>query len=414
MKVILSHPTGNANVRAVANAFAQENMLSAFYTTISCFPETFLDYLSGYHYFAEIKRRQYDPILKPYTEMLIPWMEAGRMLSTKFGFKALTKHETGVFSVNNIYREFDKAVASKLKLNKFTGVYAYEDGALHSFIKAKSLGLPRFYDLPIGYWRTARTLLEKEREKWPDWANTITGFSDSDEKLARKDQELSLATRIFVASKFTANTLDDYPGNLAPVEIIPYGFPPTVNMREYLTISKTRPLKLLFVGGLSQRKGIANLFSAVEKLKNHVELTIIGRKTNNNCPALNEALTKHRWIDGLSHDGILKTMKEHDVLLFPSLFEGFGLVITEAMSQGTPVITTNRTAGPDLIDHGHNGWLIEAGSTDALQESIEQILYSPSLIEKTGRAAMKTASERSWSLYGHELAKSLLKEQVLL
>ena len=52
-------------------------------------------------------------------------------------------------------------------------------------------------------------------------------------------------------------------------------------------------------------------------------------------------------------------MREHDVFVFPSLFEGFGLVITESMSQGTPVITTDRTAGPDLIKNDENGWLLK-------------------------------------------------------
>jgi glycosyltransferase involved in cell wall biosynthesis len=194
---------------------------------------------------------------------------------------------------------------------------------------------------------------------------------------------------------------------LAPIEVIPYGFPPTGGIRQYAKISQNRPLKLLFVGGLSQRKGIANLFSAVEKLKGHVELTVIGHKPKNNCPALNEALSKHRWINSLPHAEILKKMREHDVLLFPSLFEGFGLVITEAMSQGTPVITTERTAGPDLIEHGQNGWITEAGSTGALQESIEEILRHPQLIEQVGNEAMKTASTRPWNLYGHELSKAL-------
>jgi glycosyltransferase involved in cell wall biosynthesis len=410
MKLLLSHPTGNANVRAAANALAKENMLSVFYTTIACFPGSMLDHISNYDRFSEIKRRHYDPILKPYTKMLLPWFEAGRMLAPKLGLKELAKHEKSFFNINRIYKAFDKAVANKLKHDESYGVYAYEDGAFYSFTRAKALGLPCFYDLPIGYWRTSKILLDKEREKWPGWENTLTGFSDSDEKLARKDQELQLANRIFVASKFTAKTLENYPGQLAPIEVIPYGFPPTMGIREYAKISNTRRLKLLFVGGLSQRKGIANLFSAVEKLKDHVELTVIGQKPKNNCPALNEALSKHRWINSLSHAEILKTMREHDVLLFPSLFEGFGLVITEAMSQGTPVITTDRTAGPDLIDHGQNGWIIEAGSTRALQESIEEILYQPRLIEQVGREAMKTAGARPWNMYGYELAKALQAE----
>jgi glycosyltransferase involved in cell wall biosynthesis len=410
MKIVLSHPTGNANVRAVANALATKGMLNMFYTTISCFKGSMLDHISRYKYFSEIKRRQYDPILEQYTEMLLPWLEAGRMLAPKFGFKGLTTHESDFFNLARIYNEFDKKVANKLKWNNINGIYAYEDGAFHSFTEAMRLGLPRFYDLPIGYWRTARILLEEEKELWPDWAGTLNGLSDSDEKLARKDEELRLASKIFVASKFTASTLKNYPGQLAPIEVIPYGFPPPNGIREYVKISKNRPLKLLFVGLLSQRKGIANLFSAVDKFKNKVELTIIGRKPKNDCAALNEALSKHHWIESLSHVEVLKKMKENDVLLFPSLFEGFGLVITEAMSQGTPVITTDRTAGPDLIEHGYNGWLVAAGSTQALQETIEGILNRPDLIEQVGRAAMKTASLRPWSSYGNELAKSLSKE----
>ncbi len=407
MKIVFSHPTGNANVRAAANAFAKMDMLSKFYTTIASFPGSTLDLISKYPNFSEISRRQYDPALKPYTEMLLPWLEVGRMLAPKVGLKKLTKNEADFFNISRIYSEFDKKVAQKLKPGKLDGIYAYEDGAFHSFNRAEQLGLPRFYDLPIGYWRASRTLLEKEKEKWPDWANTLTGFSDSEEKLERKDQELKLATKILVASKFTAETLKSYKGQLAPVEVIPYGFPPPIDGRAYANISPSRPLKLLFVGGLSQRKGIANLFAAVEKLKGYVQLTVIGRKPVVNCAVLNNALSKHQWIDSLPHNEILKKMREHDVFLFPSLFEGFGLVITEAMSQGTPVITTDRTAGPDLIEHGHNGWIIEAGSTEALQESIEQILYKPSLIKQTGEAALKTAGERPWSVYGSELARSL-------
>ena len=119
------------------------------------------------------------------------------------------------------------------------------------------------------------------------------------------------------------------------------------------------------------------------------------------------ALARHRWIPSLPHADILRIMQAHDVLVFPSLFEGFGLVITEAMSQGTPVITTDRTAGPDLIEHGRNGWLVEAGSTTALQAAIEELLRRPESIAEAGRAAQETARRRPWAVYGQELAAAL-------
>ena len=142
-------------------------------------------------------------------------------------------------------------------------------------------------------------------------------------------------------------------------------------------------------------------------MRDHAELTVVGRKATEDCPALDQALARNCWIPSLPHDQILALMRTQDVLLFPSLFEGFGLVITEAMSQGTPVITTDRTAGPDLINHGENGWIIEAASTSALQRQVEEILQHPEQLAVVGKAAQETARQRPWKVYGDELAAAV-------
>jgi glycosyltransferase involved in cell wall biosynthesis len=233
-------------------------------------------------------------------------------------------------------------------------------------------------------------------------------LSDSQGKLDSKDEELRLADTIFVASRFTAKTLEDFQGKLAPVKVIPYGFPSVTSEKISAGFNGQRPLKVLFVGGLSQRKGIAYLFEAVSQLGKRVELTIVGSKASEVvCEPLNKALSQHKWIPSLANSEILKLMKSQDVLVFPSLFEGFGLVITEAMSQGTPVITTDRTAGPDLISNGENGWLIEAGSTEAIRTALEEILTNPESILKASIAARETARKRTWEAYGLELAEAI-------
>lgn len=407
--LVLSHPTGNANARAAALGLLQAGHLTSFQTSIATFPGDGLDRLSALPGLGELRRRRFDPALKDVTAMW-PWREAGRLLASRAGLRSLTRHERGAFCVDAVYRSLDRHIAQGLSKAGAAGagaaVYAYEDGALASFEAAQSLGIARLYDLPIGYWRAARRLLDAEQVRWPEWQSTLTGFLDSDEKLARKDQELRLADRIFVASSFTRQTLGDFPGSLAPIDVIPYGFPAVVGAREHTALAG-RPLKLLFVGGLSQRKGIADLFAAVRALGKHVELTVVGAKAVEGNAALDAALAAHRWIPSLPHDAILKLMREHDVFVFPSLFEGFGLVITEAMSQGTPVITTDRTAGPDLIEHGRNGWLVEAGNTAALQASIENLLQHPEQVAAAGREAMETARRRPWEVYGRELAEAV-------
>lgn len=407
--LILSHPTGNANVRAAVKGFAEAELLSRFYTTITSFPGSIWDKMSSLKIFSELKRRHYDAFLRPYTTTF-PLREAGRLAASKTGFSKLIEHEKGPFCIDEVYRNLDKRVArfiQKTEGHAAEAVYCYEDGALFTFRAAKRFGIQRFYDLPIGYWRSLQRLLQLEKERWPQWASTITTFFDSSEKLERKDEELRLANKIFVASKFTASTLKEFPGLLAPAEIIPYGFPAINQTQKFACNTTHRPLKMLFVGSLSQRKGIADLFKVANKLGAHAELTVVGQKTVSDCNALNTELSKHKWIPGLPHSEILKLMQRSDILIFPSLFEGFGLVITEAMSQGTPVITTERTIGPDIIRDGENGWLIKAGCTDSLLSGIEKLLYNFRYISDVGYAARETARCRPWSVYGKELTAAI-------
>ncbi len=416
MKLLSFHLTGNANVKAAIEGFATAGLLSEFHVTIAATPGSMLDRLGALGIFSEIRRRRFSLALKPFLRTW-PWLEVARILAKKGGFKKLTKQGSGPFHVDAVVQNLDKHVADSLKLavkNGVNAVYGYEDTAIFSFREAKRLGIQCLYDLPIGYWRTAHRLLETERQRWPEWIPTMPGLSDWDEKLERKEEELRMADRIFVASTFTANTLKEFPGTLAPVEIIPYGFPPVSNeVRIYQSFKNNRPLKILFVGSLSQRKGIADLFAVADDFGKKVKLTLVGSKPTNNCIVLENALAKHEYIPGLPHHEVLKLMRENDVFVFPSLFEGFGLVITEAMSQGTPVITTERTAGPDLIENGKNGWLIEAGSTSALKNAIGNLLEHPEIVEEAGRAAMETARKRPWNVYGKELAEAIQRKHLI-
>ncbi len=405
--VIFSHPTGNANSRAVLAALCDASLLAEFHTTVATYPGNFWSMLARTPIGREFERRTFTENAQRVTRQR-PWHELGRMVAGKARLGFLTGHETGPFCVDAVYRDLDRQVARRLHKWPCLGVYSYEDGALETFRTAKPLGIKCIYDLTIGYWRAARKLLEVERQRWPEWEATMLGFRDSEAKLARKDEELQLADHIHVASQFTKRTLGDYLGELPPIEVIPYGYPRVGEPRNVSQLGR-RKLKLLFVGGLSQRKGIADVFAVADELRESVELTVVGNGLVGSCKALSSSLSRHRWIKSLPHSQVLELMRDHDVLLFPSLFEGFGLVITEAMSQGTPVITTDRTAGGDLIEHGVNGWLIKAGNTDALRNQVEQILKDLDSIASCGEQARQSAARRPWSAYGRELAESVRK-----
>lgn len=406
-KITIYHPFGNANTRAAVDGIFKKGILESFHTCIACFEGSLLYKLSASGPLKEFRRRKFSNFLKKMT-YTYPLLELGRQISPKFKLNSLTKHEKGIFCIDNVCHDLDNKVAKYITKNKehIDGVYAYEDLALKTFSVAKANNIKCIYDLPIGYWRAMRSFLNEEREKNPEWAMTLGGFNDSDKKLQRKDDELKLADKIYVASSFTKKTLEMFPEKLADIEVIPYGFPPINSDRKYDEI-QDRKIKVLFVGGLSQRKGLSYFFDAIKRLEDKIEATVVGRGNIDECIALKNALSNVNYIPSLPHDEILKLMSSHDLFIFPSLFEGFGLVITEAMSQGTPVITTDRTCGPDIIHNGVDGWVVEAGNAVSIRKLLEGFIETPELLVKAGKEALKTASNRPWSVYEYELAESV-------
>lgn len=402
-RLIVSHPTGNANVRALTFSLAENGLLHHFYTSIAFFESSFVYRFLNIKLLSEFKKRTFPANIRNLTSNR-PTKEILRLVLQKLNHTKYTHHETGLFCIDKVYKDLDKYVARNIK--RETIVYSFEDGALENFRIAKTKGVDCFYDLPIGYWRAMRDLLEEERIKNPEWASTMETFKDSEVKLLKKDKEIALADHIFVASSFTKKTLELYPGMTPEISVIPYGFPPVFEQRKYQRL-RNRKLKILFVGGLSQRKGISYLFEAMKVLKERVSLTVVGKEPVKNCKILYKNLEEHQWISALSHAEILETMRNNDVLIFPSLFEGFGLVITEAMSQGTPVITTNRTCGADLISNEIDGWIISPGSTTAIVEKINEILEDPLSVEKVGKMAMVKARTRPWKVYGEEMVEAI-------
>ena len=315
-----------------------------------------------------------------------------------------TGHETGPLSIDAVMQSLDRRVGRRVEdAPGLTAVYAYEDGAAATFAAAAERGVQRIYDLPIGYWRVAHAIYKEEREREPEWLPTLTGALDSPEKLERKDEELRLAQTVIVASSFTKKTLESSPWPEKVVHNIPYGSPPAAAP----TFSRPagQPLRALFVGGLGQRKGLSYLLQALAMLPKSVHLTLLGRKTTERCRPLNEAVRSHRWIPTLSHAQVLEEMRRHDVLVFPSLFEGFGLVLLEAMSQGLPVIATPHTAAPDLIEEGREGFVVPIRSAEKIAEKLDLLASDPVLLCEMQQAAHEGALRFSWVNYRNRLAQ---------
>lgn len=399
MGILVSHPTGNANLRAVLRATERSGTLSEFWTTL-CLPPA----LIGAKVMPEQIRRKLSQ--RSFSEA--PWdktrvrpiREIARLGARGAGWAALIRHETGWASVDGVYRGLDRAVAQSLrKHNTARVVYAYEDGARDSFRAARDTGRFCVYDLPIAHWRTLRRLLEEEAERLPEWACTMEGLRDSAEKHARKDEEITLADHVLVASSFTLSSLTDQFGAV-PATVVPYGCPPptTASLSER---AAGEPLRLLFAGHLAQRKGIADLIAAVALLDIDWTLTLVGPKPAHTPAALDAFLESPRvhWLGTVPHATLLERMAEAHAFVFPSIVEGFGMVITEALSAGLPVITTPHTAGPDILTEGEDGFIVPIRNPAALAERITRLHDDEVMRQAMAAAARRTAASRSWTGY---------------
>jgi glycosyltransferase involved in cell wall biosynthesis len=410
--ILISHPMGNANVREAARALHDAGLLSEFWTSVAWDQKHLLNRILPRSLTRELGRRAFSHIGADQLHCH-PWVELGRLTARELHLSRFLRHEVGRFSVDAVCRSLDSRVATRLReAPPICGVYSYEDGALASFRAARRMGLKTIYDLPIGYWRSYRELMQEEADLQPEWAVTLQGRGDSDEKLRRKDEELALATDIVVASEFVRSTLRKAGQLDARVSVISYGAPAECTVPTERS-SRTGKLKILFAGALSQRKGISYLLHAVDLLASQVELTMIGRRVTK-CRALDAALRVHRWIPSLPHAAMLQEMRRHDVMVFPSLFEGFGLVLLEAMSQGVPVITTPHTAAPEFITDGEDGFIVPIRDVGAIVEKLEILVSDPDRMASMSYAARHKAAQHSWEQYRRRLAatvrQALLKD----
>ncbi|HEX8076526.1 MAG TPA: glycosyltransferase family 4 protein, partial [Chthoniobacterales bacterium] len=398
--ILLLHPFGNANVRAVLSALDREDRLAKFFTTLGWSNGSPLLQALPEKLRAEMKRRGYEvPHYKIRTQ---PGRETVRLLAEKFGLRALTKHETGWASIDQVWSSMDKRAAAYLRNNQerlcIDGVYAYEDCALHSFEIAHELGVRRIYDLPIAYWETAQRLLRAEAERWPDWEPTLGGTRDSTEKLARKTRELELAELVVCPSAFVLDSLPAETRMSKKCVVAPFGSP-QINTTD-TSRADCSPLRVLFAGALTQRKGLADLFAAMKLVNSReVELLVMGSLV---LPMefYRSQFPNFIYEGPRAHDAVLRLMSSCHVLVLPSIVEGRALVQQEALACGLPLIVTRNAGGEDLIVEGETGFLVPPGEPAAIAEKIQWFVENRAKLPGMSAAARAKAAELTWPAYG--------------
>jgi glycosyltransferase involved in cell wall biosynthesis len=167
--------------------------------------------------------------------------------------------------------------------------------------------------------------------------------------------------------------------------------------------------KLLFVGYVTPRKGLDTLLRALEILikdegMDRLVLRVVGDNARER--ALYQELRDYSDKAGLGNNVIFRGRVEEselkdlyrtsDLFVFPSLWEGFGMALAEAMSYGLPIVTTEAGAIPCLIKDGVNGLLVPPKDPRRLAKAIEKLLNSPELMARFSEANRQAAEQFDW------------------
>lgn len=159
---------------------------------------------------------------------------------------------------------------------------------------------------------------------------------------------------------------------------------------------------LLFCGSWDQVKGIHYLVQAFERIaaaSPRQRLTVLGAGVAADTvrAAFPEPLRPLvRVIDRAPEEDVIRALRAHDVLLWPSTYEGFGLVLIEAMSQRLAVVATPVGCASTLVRDGVNGLLVPPRDAEALASAASTLMNDASLRRRLGAAARETVAGMSW------------------
>ena len=306
---------------------------------------------------------------------------------------------------------FDRHIAHSLHQD-LTGVYGWEYSSRHTFKQAKALGLKVAYEMPAPEPVFVHELLESERAKFPELDSPYARHVARREQMwiDRRHQEWDCADVVIAASDFTRKSYAKAGWDTDNVQVVHLGAPDPVDV----TVAQSGgnkpelPLRLIWAGTFNVRKGAHYVLDAWREyhLGQLARLDVYG--SNALPPRLTETLPDGVHLHGsIPRRDLWQHFQQADALLFPTLCDGYGMVVTEAWSQGLPVITTDRAGVAERLKANQTGKIIEAASATAIAEAVEWCHQQREALIAMRLPSRNAAAEWTWSHYRSALRAAL-------
>jgi glycosyltransferase involved in cell wall biosynthesis len=189
------------------------------------------------------------------------------------------------------------------------------------------------------------------------------------------------AHTVTVVSHFLSRIIQQDQNISRPIKVIYNGIDENLFTPVPSSTSTSKEIRVLYSGNLTRRKGAHWLPSIARGLGKNIRIYYTQGLRNQNNLASNSKLQP---IGSVPFKEMANRYRQMDLLVMPSVREGFGLAVAEAMSCGLPVVATNGSAIPELIDEGKGGFLCPVGDVNAFAEKINLLADSPKLRHEMG------------------------------
>ena len=226
-------------------------------------------------------------------------------------------------------------------------------------------------------------------------------------EVARRVREYETADAILCPSDFVRQTFEDEGIPAARIFTVPYGMslptaPPPLELSD-------GTFRVLYVGQISVRKGLRYLFEAFTQLRHpKKELWIVGPMTRQTGIHNIAVPAGTRFLGVLKGDALAQAYQSSTVFVLPTVEDGLGLVLGEAMSFGLPLIATAHSGGANLFRDGEEGFIVPIRASGAIAERLQQLADDPSLLSRMSAAAAARAKRLGgWETAGKMLVDAL-------
>jgi glycosyltransferase involved in cell wall biosynthesis len=230
--------------------------------------------------------------------------------------------------------------------------------------------------------------------------------------IARERREYALADRIVVLSTFARRSFEaeGVPADrlvTVPlgVEIDAFRAPADAVARRMQRIHAGAPLRVLYAGALTLRKGLWDLATALERLDDvPLDVRLIGGESPEAHVALTRLAGRATRVGHVPQADLPPHYWDADVFVFPTIEDGFGMVLTQAQAAGLPVIATDHCAAPDLIQDGVSGWIVPARAPEALADRLRWCHEHRDALAEMASRVPSSAVPRDWTQVAEALA----------